>query len=346
MKAGDLKYLIAYTLPLSAFISIGQTGPLAWLTLFIAFVLLPLIETAAPPDDKNLNLKESEAKETQLFFDLLLFLNLPLIGILLFYFFQASASFTQATQWVSGVATMGLLLSSSGINVAHELGHNQSSFDKLVAKLLLLPSLYMHFIIEHNYGHHLRVSTPEDPASSRKNENLYSFWFRSVTKGYMHAWVIERKRLKGKEVSFYSVYNQMFQFTFIQTAYLLVVFFFFGINGLLAAIAMAIISFLVLETINYIEHYGLQRQKLSNGKYERVKAKHSWNSNHILGRIFLYELTRHSDHHYKASKKYQILDHHDQSPQLPFGYPGSLLLATVPPLWFWKMNPILEKYSS
>lgn len=346
MKAGDLKYLLAYTLPLSAFISIGAEGPLAWLTLIFAFVFLPAVETISKPNPKNLKLEESQAKETQLFFDVLLLLNLPLIIVLLIYFFQSSLSFTTATQWVSSMATIGLILSSSGINVAHELGHNQSKLDTTVAKLLYLPSLYMHFIIEHNYGHHLRVSTPADPASSRKNEILYFFWFRSVTKGYQHAWELEAKRLSQLKKSFYSISNQMILFTLIQAAYLFVVFYFYGVNGFISAIIIACISFLFLETINYIEHYGLQRKKLSNGKYERVTSKHSWNSNHILGRIFLYELTRHSDHHYKATKKYQILDHHDESPQLPFGYPGSLLLATIPPLWFRTMNPILEKYNS
>jgi len=346
MKFGDLKYLSAYILPFSAFYAIGAEGIQSFITLIIAFILLPIIEGIVPPNDQNLSLQESGRKETQRFFDVLLFINIPIVYCLIVYFFQSSQSFTSSSQWVSGIATMALILSTSGINVAHELGHNKSSLDKTASKILLLPSLYMHFIIEHNIGHHMRVSTPEDPASSRKNENLYSFWFRSITKSYTHALTLEKKRLSKSEHGFYSIHNQMFQFIFIQLAYLFIIFFFFGMIGLYAAIAMAIGSFLILETINYVEHYGLVRQKLSNGKYERVTKRHSWNSNHILGRIFLYELTRHSDHHYKASKKYQVLDHHDESPQLPLGYPGSLLLALIPPLWFRKMNPLVEKYSS
>ncbi|MDX1666459.1 MAG: fatty acid desaturase, partial [Saprospiraceae bacterium] len=105
------------------------------------------------------------------------------------------------------------------------------------------------------------------------------------------------------------------------------------------ALAIACFGFLLLESVNYIEHYGLRRKKIGEGRYEKVRPAHSWNSNHELGRIFLYELTRHSDHHYKASRKYQILRHFDRSPQLPFGYPTSIIIALVPPLWFTLMDP-------
>ena len=116
-----------------------------------------------------------------------------------------------------------------------------------------------------------------------------------------------------------------------------------GLSGVFYGIIIAVISFLFLETINYIEHYGLKRNKLPSGRYERVEKFHSWNSNHIVGRIVLYELTRHSDHHYKSSKKYQILENIKESPQLPFGYPTSMLLAIFPPLWFYVMNKRVPK---
>jgi len=135
----------------------------------------------------------------------------------------------------------------------------------------------------------------------------------------------------------------MIQFTVIQSLYLAVIYLTLGIKVLFVALCIAVISFLLLETINYIEHYGLIRTKKENGRYERVMPWHSWNSNHILGRIMLYELTRHSDHHYLANKKYQILDHHDSSPQLPLGYPASMLMALCPPIWFAVMNKKLKK---
>ena len=137
--------------------------------------------------------------------------------------------------------------------------------------------------------------------------------------------------------------NAMVQYHLVQAAFLCIVGLTFGVVGLAVAVAVAVVAFLLLETINYIEHYGQQRRKLANGRYERVEVFHSWNSNHELGRVILYELTRHSDHHYKANKKYQVLNHYDQSPQLPLGYPTSMLLSFVPPLWFKKMNPLVRQ---
>ena len=135
----------------------------------------------------------------------------------------------------------------------------------------------------------------------------------------------------------------MFWYLIIEAAYLLAVFMFFGAFGLIFSVLVAIVGFTLLETVNYIEHYGLLRLKMKSGRYERVKEIHSWNSNHVIGRIVLYELTRHSDHHYKSSKKYQILDCHDESPQMPFGYPTSMVISLLPPLWFKVMNKRIPK---
>ena len=213
-----------------------------------------------------------------------------------------------------------------------------SVFEKLLSKTLLLPCLYMHFYIEHNFGHHVNVGTPKDGASARYKQSVYGFWFTSVTKQYMDAWTKQKKLLIRSKSAFYSIKNDMLWYLVIQSIYLFGVWFIFGSAALIFCICIGIISFLFLETINYIEHYGLRRIKTESGRYERVQTCHSWNSNHSIGRIVLYELTRHSDHHYKSSKKYQILDCYDESPQLPYGYPTSILLSLVPPLWFNIMN--------
>ena len=196
----------------------------------------------------------------------------------------------------------------------------------------------MHFYIEHNHGHHLHAATKEDPATARYNQHVYSFWFTSTTRQYISAWKIQIKLLKNNNKSFLSVKNDMLWSIAIQLAYLLSIYLVFGTTGLLFAIAAGVTGFLLLETVNYIEHYGLLRIKTESGRYERVKENHSWNSNHVVGRIVLYELTRHSDHHYKSSKKYQTLEYHEESPQMPYGYPTSMVLALMPPLWFKIMN--------
>ena len=167
---------------------------------------------------------------------------------------------------------------------------------------------------------------------------IYAFWWQSVTGSYRNAWRLERKRLDKAGQPVQSRANLMVRFTVIQLVYLLLVGWIWGPAMVPFAIAIAVVGFLLLESVNYIEHYGLRRQPLPSGRYEPVGPQHSWNSDHELGRIFLYELTRHSDHHYRASRKYQILRHFDESPQLPTGYPGAILTALVPPVWFAVMD--------
>tara|TARA_R110002072_G_scaffold22615_1_gene79388 strand:- start:219481 stop:220101 length:621 start_codon:yes stop_codon:yes gene_type:complete len=196
----------------------------------------------------------------------------------------------------------------------------------------------MHFYIEHNYGHHQNAATLQDPASARYNQSVYSFWFTSIFRQYFNAWIIQMDLLKRGNLSFFSFKNDMLWYIVLQSSYLFGVYYFFGNMGLIAAIGIGVSAAILLETINYIEHYGLSRSKTKSGRYERVAEIHSWNSNHVLGRVMLYELTRHSDHHYKSHKKYQLLDCHETSPQMPFGYPTSMVLSLVPPLWFSIMN--------
>tara|TARA_B100001741_G_scaffold292279_1_gene273024 strand:+ start:34 stop:657 length:624 start_codon:yes stop_codon:yes gene_type:complete len=202
----------------------------------------------------------------------------------------------------------------------------------------------MHFYIEHNFGHHLNVATPEDPATARYKQNVYSFWLTSVFRTYISAWKIQLRLLRVSKRSFFSIKNDMIFYTLFQLLFIALIYYYFGIYLTLLSILMSVISFLFLETINYVEHYGLLRKKESNGRYERVKPHHSWNSNHTIGRIVLYELTRHSDHHFKSSKKYQILESIEDCPHLPFGYPTSILISLIPPLWFSVMNPLVKTH--
>jgi alkane 1-monooxygenase len=300
------------------------------------------MEFFTPNNKENLSPEAEKAANENRFFDYLLYAHFPLLYTLLAGFFYIIQTVQLQTYETIGLTlSMGILAGSFGINIAHELGHRAPSYEQLFAKALLLPSLYMHFYIEHNRGHHKHVATPADPSSARKDENLYAFWWRTVTGVYMGAWGLEAERLHREGKAVLSFSNEMICFQGIQLAYLILVGLLFGWAVVPFAIAVAIVGFLLLETVNYIEHYGLSRKKLESGRYETVQPKHSWNSDHELGRIILYELTRHSDHHYKADRKYQILRHMEESPQLPFGYPTSMVIALFPPLWFKLMNPRL-----
>jgi alkane 1-monooxygenase len=197
----------------------------------------------------------------------------------------------------------------------------------------------MHFYIEHNYGHHQHAATPEDPATAKYNQPVYLFWVSSVLGQLRSAFKLQKNLIRNRRGLQALWHNDLLWYALAQGLYLLLVALFFGANALLWGVLVAVVAVLLLETTNYIEHYGLMRPKKPSGRYAPVKEIHSWNSNHLMGRILLYELTRHSDHHYRSQKKYQLLDHHQTSPELPFGYPTSIVLSLFPPLWFFIMNP-------
>ena len=341
----DLKYLIAYIPILSVYFGVYYQGVFSYSGLIIAFGVIPIVEMFSKGKTANLKPTEEDSVLRQRLFDWLLYLNLPLLYGLIAYYFYALNAFDLTTFEIVGMTlSVGIMCGTSGINVAHELGHRHQSYEQKMAQALLLPEFYMHFFIEHNLGHHKHVATPLDPATSRFGENIYAFFWRSVTQSYWSAWKIENKILAKKGQSFWSFNNRMLRFQLMQIGYLLLIGIVFSWSTIVYAIVIGIIGFLLLESVNYIEHYGLERKKLSSGKYETIQPKHSWNSNHPLGRIILYELTRHSDHHFKATRKYQVLRHFDESPQLPNGYPAAILTALVPPIWFATMNKRVKSY--
>ena len=342
----DLKYLFAYTIPAATLVSITSEGFFTYTTLIYAFVIIPVLETIFKEVESKEEYTKSEVqnKLSNIFFDILLYLNIPFVfALLALGLYNLNQLELDLFETVGMVLSLGILLATNAINVGHELGHRKPLIERCLSKLLYLPCLYMHFYIEHNFGHHNNVATPKDPATAKFNQTVYSFWFTSVIGQYFSAWRLQLQLLKIKNLGFLSIKNDMLYYTIFELAYLLVIYSFFGFYGLFLAVIIGVLSFLFLETINYIEHYGLLREKLPSGRYERVQSHHSWNSNHFIGRIVLYELTRHSDHHFKASKKYQILENKRESPQLPYGYPTSILLALVPWLWFSLVNPLLNK---
>ena len=335
----DLKYLAALSIPATLVLGLWLKGGWAYLTPIYAFVLIPILEILMPHDTGNFAGEARKQREAHSLFDLMLYINIPLIyGLLIYCLYLMTSTALSTFETIGFIFSLGIVLGTNGINVGHEMGHRRNPLERFFAKTLLLPSFYMHFYIEHNFGHHLHAATKEDPATAIFNQSVYSFWFTSVTRQYMNAWRIQRKLLAAEDRSFLSLKNDMLWYTVIQTSYAAGIYLAFGGVGLLYALSAGIVGFLLLETVNYIEHYGLLRQKLPSGRYERVKEIHSWNSNHVMGRIVLYELTRHSDHHYKSARKYQVLDNHETSPQMPYGYPTSMVLSLMPPLWFKVMN--------
>lgn len=335
----DMKYLLAYILPGSVVPGLLWQGAWSWFSVVLLFGIVPIVELFAPRYTSNVPTVEEGNRSKRRFFDVLLYANAPLLFGVVFAYLQLIVG-TPLT-WVELVGltlSIGIVVGACGINVAHELGHRANPWEQDLSILMLLPALYQHFFVEHNRGHHKHVATELDPASARLGDTVFGFWARSVWGSWRSAWALEAERLQRAGLSFWHVENMMLRFSAYQALWLTAVYMVWGLQGALGAVAVAVVGFLLLETVNYIEHYGLRRKRLESGHYEPVTPAHSWNSNHEVGRILLYELTRHSDHHYKSTRKYQVLRHIDISPQLPFGYPTSMLMALVPPLWFAVMN--------
>jgi alkane 1-monooxygenase len=239
--------------------------------------------------------------------------------------------------WLGLLATIGIV-SGAGINVAHELGHRRGRLGPWLAKLALAPALYGHFQVEHNRGHHVRVATPEDPASARLGESYWRFLPRTMLGSLRSAWRLESDRLGKSGLGWLHWRNEVLQAWALSALWLVATGLVFGPLGLLFFIGQAFYGAALLETVNYIEHYGLLRQRDPNGRYLRCAPEHSWNSNHLVSNLLLFQLQRHSDHHAHPTRPYQALRHFDDAPQLPAGYAALVPAACIPPLWFWLMD--------
>ncbi len=339
-----MKFSLAYITPLIVLFSLYTENFGAYTAVFVLFVMIPLIELFTKGSTDNLTKIEEELAKENKVYDWMLYGLVPLQYLILFYFLVQVSDESLSMYYKIGATTAyGIACGILGINAAHELGHRPTKHEQLMSKLLLLSTLYMHFFIEHNRGHHKNVSTDLDPASSRYGETVYAFYGRTILGSYRSAWHLETERLKKKQLSFWSLKNEMLVYQFLQLILIVSIGMIFGLKTVLFFLVGAFIGILLLETVNYIEHYGLRR-KMKGNSYERTMPIHSWNSNHPLGRLILLELSRHSDHHYMASRKYQILRHFDESPQMPTGYPGMLLLSLVPPLWFKVMHKRIDGY--
>lgn len=319
-------YLLAYIIPVSTYVSLSSHGVLTFMAPIVAFIIIPLIELVIPIDPTNLSETQEKHASKSKFYDGLLYSMLPIQYLLLIYFsIQISEASFNHFEAIGLIFSMGISCGVIGINVAHELGHRQKKSEQLMAKLLLATSWYTHFFVEHNKGHHRYVSTPEDPASAQLNQSLFNFWWVSIIGSFKSALKLDQL--------------VVLKWKLFELSLTVMISLFWGVKAGVFVILAAVVGILLLESVNYIEHYGLVRKLNPSRRFEKVTPAHSWNSDHPLGRLVLFNLSRHSDHHANANKKYQLLKTYlDQSPQFPTGYSGMILLSLIPPLWFRIMN--------
>lgn len=344
LKGHGAKYLLAFSIPAAVVASLCAEGAWTFGALVYAFGVLPALELVLPPARANLSELERAYVAADRWYDRLLHWMVPVQWAVVVVFLADPGG--DALTFTGRVFALGLSCGVLGINVAHELGHRPDAFSQRLSHLLLASSLYTHFFIEHNRGHHRNVATPEDPATARKGEWVQVFWVRAVFGGLVGAWRLEADRLKRKGRSPLTWDNQFLRLQLLQWSLFAAGAAAFGMQAACGWFAAAAFGGCLLETVNYIEHYGLQRERMNAHRYVPVEPEHSWNSDHVLGRMILFELSRHSDHHHAPAKPYVQLDHIDRAPQLPTGYPGMMLLSLVPPLFFRIMRPRLAAVPS
>lgn len=339
------KYISAYLIPGLALLGIMYGGLLSWLTVVVVFMMIPIAELFIGQNTHNLD-EEAEAKaKNSLVYSMILWLFVPVPYLLCLYFgIRYTQGSFQTYEIIGNMVSIALCNGGIGITIAHELVHRKSVVEQYMGKVILMSVFYMHFAIEHVRGHHAHVATHEDPATAHRGQSYYHFWWSSVVGQWISAWKLEAKRLNKFGYPTIHFKNEMIQFSLMQAAYFGIWIWLFGWFFAFIVLGSGIVAFSLLEGVNYIEHYGLERKISKNGRYEKVDNHHSWNCDHVISRMLLFELTRHSDHHAVASRPYQTLRTLGESPQLPTGYPGMILLALVPPLWFRVMHPIIVDF--
>jgi alkane 1-monooxygenase len=339
--------LVVPTLPFLAWGLVELTG----LGVFwfygpvLVFGIFPLLDLAVGLDARNPPESVIKALEQDRYYRWCTYAYIPVqYAGLIFACWEWSYGDLSVIESI-GLALTVAMVSGIAINTAHELGHKRASLERWLSKVALAQSGYGHFFIEHNRGHHVRVATPEDPASSRLGESFYRFWPRTVAGSLRSAWELERVRLGRLQSSMWTPRNDILSawaMTVVLFGALVAV---FGLVVLPYLLIQAVLGFSLLEVVNYLEHYGLLRQRREDGRYERTRPEHSWNSNNTASNVLLYHLQRHSDHHANPVRRYQALRHVEEAPQLPTGYAGMIVVAAFPPLWRRVMDRrVLDHY--
>ncbi len=324
---GGVIFLLLFTLGPLHWVSVGAP----WVPIAIAFAAIPLIDAwvGAPKHP-------TRGSFTSAWFRWVPRVQLPAQAFLLLYALAIAPTLTWPDLIVFAAA-VGTITGGVGITIAHELTHRESRIDRAIAKALLISVGYGHFTVEHVRGHHVRVGTPDDPATAPHGMSVYRFIVRSVVGSFRHAWKLEAMRLRHAGRSAFSPRNWVLSGTVLSLTLLAAAFAFSGAKGAVLFATQAAWAIVLLEIINYIEHYGLARRRVGSA-FEPVRPEHSWNADYTVSNWILFNLQLHSDHHAHMERPYERLRSMQSAPQLPAGYPAMVLLALIPPAWFAVMH--------
>jgi alkane 1-monooxygenase len=332
-------YALGFLLPALVVWSVGRGGAWLWFPVLVLYAGVPVIDSLMRGNPLHPSSEEVVDLERNVGFRLVTWLWVPVHVAFLAWAVPIAARMPIGWGWAGLLVSVGTIGGGVGITFAHELVHRSERIERALGDVLLALVSYPHFAIEHVYGHHRRVATPADPATARLGEGFYRFLPRTVIGSLAHAWVIESDRLARRGRGPWHASNRMLRYALTLAVVYGAVAWRWGANGLVFFVLQGVIAFVLLEAINYVEHYGLVRREVAPGQYEPVVPRHSWDSSHRLSNWLLINLARHADHHLVASRRYPALASREVAPQLPAGYGSMLLLALVPPLWRRVMDP-------
>lgn len=337
-------FIQAYIIPASLPVGLWLGGGWTWLTIVVTFGLIPILDILIGADRRNVPEGEARAFAADKRFRWVTWPVAPVqLAVVIWGAWVVTNVPLTPIELTGFVLGVGLCGGGIGINTAHELVHQPKGVEALLGHIALVTVGYQHWAIEHVFGHHRWVATPNDPATARFGESLYAFFPRTIIGTFRSAWHIEAGRLARRNLPVWSIHNGVLRGLAAEIALAAGLTAAFGPWALVFFAVQALIAILLLEAVNYIEHYGLERLETAPGKYENVLPLHSWNASEYVTNHFLWNLQRHSDHHAHAARRYQILRHFDEAPQLPTGYAGMIVLAAVPPLWFRIMDPLVQQ---
>ncbi len=343
-------WLFGLTVPLFPLFAAGL-GLLAgqrwgwWLGPLWIAVVVPLLDFVLGADPTNPPETVEDALDGDPYYRWCTYAFVPLqwLGLAFACAVVAAHPALPLLDWLGFALTVGTV-GGVAINTGHELGHKKAGLERWLARIALAQTGYGHFYVEHNRGHHYRVATPEDPASARMGESFWRFLPRTLVGSLRSAWQLEAERLHRHRESPWSRHNQVLQAWALTPPLWLALGLGFGGSVWALLAVQAAVGIGLLEVVNYLEHYGLLREKRGDGRYARCQPEHSWNANNLASNLLLYNLERHSDHHAWPARRFQSLRNFDSAPQLPTGYAGMLMLALVPPLWFAVMDPRVVRH--
>jgi alkane 1-monooxygenase len=339
-------WLLSPMIPVLVMLGLGLyqwtgLGVFAWGGPILLYGIIPLLDWLIGVDRNNAPESAVAQLENDPYYRAIVFAYIPVQYAATIWGAWLAVNSGAAWWELAGLVITVGIVNGIAINTAHELGHKKDSLERWLAKITLAPVAYGHFYVEHTRGHHKNVATPEDPASSKMGETFWAFLPRTMIGSAKSAWGIEKERLARNGKSVWSLDNDNLQAWAMTVVLFGALTAWIGWVALPFLLAQAFYGASLLEVVNYLEHYGLLRQKGADGRYERCKPEHSWNSNNIVTNLFLYQLQRHSDHHANPTRRFQALRHFDESPQLPTGYAALILIAYFPPLWFRQMDPMV-----